>query len=69
MRPFRIAAILLLLGSSIAATAQKMRVVLIETKTGRPLRGKGVCVSFSLNIRATGIDQPNVCDETNSRGV
>ena len=68
MRLSRIAAIFLLLGLPVAVPAQNLRVVLIETKTGRPLRGKGVCVSFSPNMHATGIDRPNVCDDTNSRG-
>jgi hypothetical protein len=68
MRLSRTTAIFLLLGLSIAAAAQELRVVLIETKTGRPLRGKGVCVSFSPDDHATGIDRPNVCNETNSKG-
>jgi hypothetical protein len=68
MRLSRIATVFLLLGLPIAAQAQNLKVVLIETQTGRRLRGKGVCVSFSPNIHATGIDRPNVCDETNSTG-
>jgi hypothetical protein len=68
MRLSRIAALFLLFGLPTAAPAQDLKVVLIETKTGRPLRGKGVCVSFSPNIHATGIDRPNACDETNSKG-
>lgn len=68
MRLSRIMVIFLLLGLPTATLAQNLKVVLIETKTGRPLRGKGVCVSFSANIVATGIDRPNVCHETDSKG-
>jgi hypothetical protein len=68
MQLSRIAALLLLFGVPTVVLAQNLKIVLIETKTGRPLRGKLVCVSFSPNVHATGIDQPKVCDETNSKG-
>lgn len=68
MRLSAIAAMFLLLGVPITAPAQNLKVVLIETKTGRPLRGKGTCVSFSPKLKATGIDRPHACGDTNSKG-
>jgi hypothetical protein len=68
MRLSSIAAIVLLPGLTNYSSGSNLKVVLTETKTGRPLRGKSVCVSFSPNIRATGIDRPNVCGETDSKG-
>jgi hypothetical protein len=62
-------ALAMLLGLSHYGLGADVKLLLVDSGTGRPLHGKGVCVSFSPNPNATGIDRPNVCHETNSKGT
>lgn len=58
-----------LLAFSHCVTASNLKVTLADSKTGRPLRGKRICVSFNPEARGNGIDKPNVCEATDANGT
>lgn len=61
--------VIVLVALSQCAAAAELKIALADSKTGRPLRGKLLCVSFNPDPKGTGIDKPDVCDSTDRKGA
>ena len=72
MRVFKlifVTAMLLIAGHVAAGETSNLKVVLLDSKTGKPLHSKTVCVSFNPSPRGNGVDKPNVCGTTDGSGA
>lgn len=69
MRPcsLALAIVLMLLGFAERAVGADLKLLLLHSKTGRPVRGKKLCVSFRLNPEVR--DSPEICSRTDSQGT
>jgi hypothetical protein len=69
MRPYRLAVItvLMLLGLAEHAVGADLKLLLLHSKTGLPVRGKKLCVSFRRNPNVQ--DTPEICGRTDSKGA
>lgn len=61
-------AIVLLAVANTCAIASDLNVQLLDGNTGRPLKRKKVCISFTPAPRANGLDSPSVCSRTDANG-
>jgi hypothetical protein len=54
------------------ASAADLKIVLLHSKTGRPVHRKKFCISFSRNPKMSALDRPDapeVCRRTDSSGT
>src|SRR5271170_1652569 len=67
------AGLVLLIGLGQVSYAADLKISLLDSKSGHPLRWKQVCVSFpagdAANAKPTAVDQPRGCRRTDSVGT